>query len=674
MKVAASFALLLAVLVLSTPAQQKRPTPKTPPPTFDTLLPADTYKIYGEVRGVGQLVRSNSVNEILEPIMKLAGPPKDFKTFVKWLNAQADEVMTSRMLFAGWSSSRELPEALVAIEFASAEEAVKFQVRLNEFLPKILPAPAQSTSEPSEKPSARRPQPTFHIKQAGSLILITPTALNLKKLRPAGSKLLSEDVNFRVARNRFNSEPIFVFVDVKGIEQEEEERRKGYEDHRKALEAEREAAIASEKEEASKKPEPVEAPEVMEPEVTEEQKAAMEAEVEAQLQALRTEQKAEQSTAQAKTPPPHQQLLTALGMLLSTFDRTESKWPEAIGFALSLESDSFDVRALMINAPGEKSDPVPFLPMLIAGPPVVLESPNILPADTEIVLAMSLDFPQIYAFMSKPPPTIEAERLSGYIKDAKDVEFEPPIAAIEKQLKIKIKDDLLPLLGSEMVLTLPAKGLDFFGPPSPPPSTAPSTAPSSDTNVTAAPAPTSETAPVVAISLKDKEGMRRLLPKMIAQLGVALLSSPETERRDDTEFVSYGSLFAYAFIGDFLVLSSDVAAIRHVVDSYLKRETLSSDQNFKAYTRWQPRQVQGQIYISPALMEGYRTWVQQPPSVIDEQTRAFLTRLTIVPQPITYSLSNEGFGPVHELHLPKNLVLMFIAGASGAAGTGQPIK
>ena len=34
-------------------------------------------------------------------------------------------------------------------------------------------------------------------------------------------------------------------------------------------------------------------------------------------------------------------------------------------------------------------------------------------------------------------------------------------------------------------------------------------------------------------------------------------------------------------------------------------------------------------------------------------------------QPITYSLSNEGNGPLHELHLPKNLVLMAVAGISG---------
>jgi hypothetical protein len=32
-----------------------------------------------------------------------------------------------------------------------------------------------------------------------------------------------------------------------------------------------------------------------------------------------------------------------------------------------------------------------------------------------------------------------------------------------------------------------------------------------------------------------------------------------------------------------------------------------------------------------------------------------------VAQPITYSLSNEGFGPLHELHVPKNLVLLYIA-------------
>ena len=104
------------------PQEAPAPTPvPTPPPTFDTLLAASSYRIYGEVRSVGQLVRSNSVNEILEPIMKLAGPPKEFRTVVRWLNTHADELTTSRLLFAGWPSIKDVPDAVVAIEFATAD-------------------------------------------------------------------------------------------------------------------------------------------------------------------------------------------------------------------------------------------------------------------------------------------------------------------------------------------------------------------------------------------------------------------------------------------------------------------------------------------------------------------------------------------------------------------------
>jgi hypothetical protein len=113
--------------------------------------------------------------------------------------------------------------------------------------------------------------------------------------------------------------------------------------------------------------------------------------------------------------------------------------------------------------------------------------------------------------------------------------------------------------------------------------------------------------------------------------------------------------------------SADPTTTRYVVDSYLKRETLASDTHFKNFTRWQPKPMHGQIYVSPALMESYKTWVQQPSSRVSDQTRAILTRLTEVAQPITYSLSNEGLGPLHELHLPKNLVLMAVTGISGEA-------
>ena len=64
-------------------------------------------------------------------------------------------------------------------------------------------------------------------------------------------------------------------------------------------------------------------------------------------------------------------------------------------------------------------------------------------------------------------------------------------------------------------------------------------------------------------------------------------------------------------------------------------------------------------------MEGYKTWAQQSSTQVSDQVRTFLTKGSAVAQPITYSLSNEGFGPLHELHIPRNLILMAVAGISG---------
>src|SRR6266498_2297006 len=177
---------------------------REPTPTFDTLLAADSYKIYGEIRSVGQLIRSNGVNDLLDPIVKLTGPPKEFKTIVKWLNAHADEVMTSRILVAAWPVRSNLPQALVALEFTSPEEAQKFEPQLKQFLVQVLPNP---TPTPSPSPASARAgsksesptpakstetAPRFLIKQSGSLITISDSSFSFRNLRPLGSKLLTE--------------------------------------------------------------------------------------------------------------------------------------------------------------------------------------------------------------------------------------------------------------------------------------------------------------------------------------------------------------------------------------------------------------------------------------------------------------------------------------------------
>ena len=647
--------LLLLITLTVTTAQQKRqttpkPQPKTaapqaPAPTFDTLVPADSYIIYGEVRGAGQLIRSSAVNDLLEPVLKLSGPPKEFRAILKFLNAHAEEVMTSRLLVATWPNKKSpgLPDALIAIEFASAEEATKFSASLNEFLPKVLPPVAvpEPTEGPAEKPKGP-PDPNFHLKRFGSLVVISPKPWTIKQLKPAGSKLLAEDTNFRAAHNRFSSEPVFVYLDTRTIAREEEEQKKQWEQER--IEAQKQAEAAAE----SKKEEPPE------PEMTEEEKAA-ELEEMAQLQVAPSPEPKEEAG-----PSP---ISISLFSLLSVFDQGESKWPEGIALSLSFEGDSFDLRALLVNQAGDRADAIPFMPLLVTGPAISPESPNIFPADTELLATMSLDLPQSYTALSKPRPKEQFVTSSGTNVNVKETEPESPFAEIEKQLKINIKNDLLPLLGPEVAVRLPMNNTNFIGLPGIAPPTG---------EVKEEPA---TNGPVLAIQIKDRDAVRALMPKLIEAFGFkGAAALGQTERREDTETVSFANMFAYAFIGNFLVISGDAATTKSVVDSYLKHETLSAELDYRNSTRWQPKPQQGQIYISPALMQGYKLWAEKETTRVSDQTRAFLVRASSVPQPITYSLSNEGLGPLHELHIPKNLVLMAVAGISGESNPPQNIQ
>src|SRR5215213_10066888 len=458
----AFFLILLTLLTTTAAGQQKRQTPdKTPAkppaapapaPTFETLFAAGSFTVYGEVRGEGQLIRSNVFNEVLEPVITLAGPPKELKASIKWLNAHADELMTSRMMVAAWPAIPEVPYAVVAIEFASPEEAAKFEPQLKEILPTVLPAPAKSSpglSSGTEKPKqAEPPRPNFYIQRAGSLVVITPTPLQLKKLKPAGSKPLFQDPNFRVARNRFSSESIFVFFDVSQIEKVRTE-----ELEKVRTEAVAEARRREEVEEEARKKQEAENPDAA--------KAKEEAEEQrAELEAQRS--RGTLVMGEVKEPPAPDAMSSIASVFGSALFNGSSDWPDAMGIALSLENDSIDLKALMVNSPGEKSDVFP-VPLLIPGAAIVPESPNILPADTELAATMSLDFPQIHAQLSKPVRTFFGRLADdGNLSMQAPVEGDSPLAMIEKQLKINVKDELLPLLGSEIVLSLPVNNVDFL--------------------------------------------------------------------------------------------------------------------------------------------------------------------------------------------------------------------
>jgi hypothetical protein len=664
--------LLLTLFLTAAPlsAQRRRPeAPKPSPPakaaqpalTFETLLAADSYKIYGEVRGVGQLLRSGGVNDIVDPVMKLTAPPKEFKTLVRWLNSHADALMTSRLMFAAWPSRPKLPQALFVLEFASAEEAQKFEPKLKEFLPKFLPTPAPESSpgsspeknEPSEAKPKEASPPPYILKQSGALVFISDSQFTFKALRPTGSKLLGEDQNFRQVHDRLSSESVFIYFDVASAEKEEQERMLQMQEEEKKRQA-RAAASPTPAEVADSSSVEEVLPDVMpgEPPPPE---LAPPVSVEATLGT---------SQSQGDSPPG----ITMRGT--SGFDRLAGalffgrpRWPEAIALAVAFDADGYVVRALLVNSPGVKGNVIPFAPQLISGPALAPEAPSVLPANTELLVTLSLDLPMIYEGTLKMARESEMRGTSG--PTIKTNQPESPFAVYEKKLGLKIKEDVLPLFGNEIALSVPIKTLGVSGPHSSPSATPESTGEGEPTKT--APA-TSGPEPVIAISVKDREAVRALIPKIIDAVGFKGASQlAQSEKRDDTELVSYANLISYAFIGNFLIASTDSKAVRNVVDSYLNHQTLAGNSSFSNSTRWQPRQVLGQAYLSPSLMESYSGFSKDVNLITNDAIRDFLSRLSPTAEPVTYAISNEGLGPLHELHVPKNLVMLMIAGIANAS-------
>lgn len=684
--------LICTIALLASPAiaQQKRTAPPKKPatrqaaepaPTFDNLFAADSYRIYGEVRGVGELIRSSAIKDLLDPMMKLGGPPKEFKAALKWLNAHADILAGSRMLIAAWPARPKLPTVLIAIEFSSAEEAQKFEPELRGFIPTLLsrptPTPAASPDPAKPNTAASTTQqkqeestlPPYQMKQAGSLILMSDQPFAFRDLTPRGSKLMGEDQNFATARNRFASEAIFLYVDVKSIEKEQRElRQKAEEEDRRRIESE--AANPPKQEES---PVEVDAEVAPSPEII-----SAEAPPSAEPIPSGSPQPAGGTDAQTSSSATLSPALTQEPDLMgSSFISLygllfggQPKWPEGIGAAIAFEGDGYVVRTLIVNDAETKDNAIPFVPLFVSGPPLVPASPSIFPADIDLFVALSLDYNQIYHGMVKTFADAEeasrkfgGQRVSGPAPAA-DRQPESPFAIYEKKLGLKIKDDLLPLLGNEIALAMPRKTSNASSPSETSPAAEPPATERGGQEKTVSPEP----GPIIAISVRDKEGVKRLIPKIIESLGIKGANLfAQTEKRGDTEIISYAGVFAYAFIGDFLVLSTDAAVTRHVVDFFLERQTLSSDSNFRNSTRWQPRQVLGQVYVGPDLIERYYPLNGNPAAPGNERMREFLSQMHPVIDPVTYALSNDGMGPFHELHVPKSLLMLMTAGLASDA-------
>lgn len=673
---------VVTLILLTSPilAQKRGAAPRKPAPvpevapTFDTLLAEETYRIYSEMRNVGQVVRSPAANDLLQPLMKIAGVPKEFKTIIKWIDAHGEALATSRMFVASWPVKPALPQMLMAVEFSTPEEAKKFESELRGFVPTLMATP---TPSPAASPGSAAPKlqisttarvelaplaPSYQIKQTGSLVLLSDKPISFQTLKPRRSRLLAEDPNFALARNRFASEAIFLYVDVKSIEKEQREQtRKWQEEEEKRRE--KEAAdppkpdVAGDEDSIAAMPPPP--PEELaavnvSPEPTGSPNPPVSVEAD-QGKVTATLSSGPQSDVSWS-------MISLFGALLGG----APKWPEAVGAAVAFEDDGYAMRALIINGPDNKSNAIPFVPQFISGPALTPASPAIMPADVDLFVALSLDYPQIYDGMLKAISGAEEASRKLSRQTVADKPPTSPFAEYEKKLGLKIKDDLLPLLGNEIALVLPKKPTKTNQPATRPEQPA-------DENNEKKPVSAPGFTPVIAIAIKDREAVKQLIPKIIdgfAFKGASLLA--QTEKRDDTEITSFAGVLSYGFIGDFMIISPDSTLVRHVVDSYLNHQTLSSDGHFRNSTRWQPRQVQGQVYVAPSLIDLYYPLGPGPSTAVNDQLRELLGGMNPIIEPLTYALTNEGSGPLHELHMPKGLLMVMIAGMS-AQSSESPI-
>jgi hypothetical protein len=701
---------LLATMLLATPICAQRPeTPVKPTvrretaprpfePAFDNLLAADRYKIYGEIRNVGQLMSTGGAGEIVDPIIKLADPGPQFKSIIKFLKTNSEALIASRLLFATWPARTDVPNVFVAIEFSSAEEAAKFAPKLETFLPTVLPPVPVPSPESTESPSgqaktkpsepgqqpgvaepkketaaapAATPQPPmatptatpaerlpFVITHAGNLVFISDQAFKFEKLHPAGSKALMEDHNFRIAHDRFSTESVFVFFNVALEEKQKPKPRQA------VAEAESERLRPAERDTDDSPDEmlakPGETPTPNPDNLNEQRTAVLGAGPQPSPTPTPTKEQQAQMTASGQ-----------IGHMLDALGFGEPQWPEAVGLALALDNNDYVVKAILIDPPDAKKLTLPFVPQLISGPAYVSDAPSVLPDDTEVFVSASIDFSQTYEGMRKQAEIKAKAEPRQIPAGGKEPPFDT-FAEFEKKARFKIKDDLLPAFGNEIALAGSLKSLQSAGPFNigPAPSAKPS--PESGDGKQDLEKKGNDEFPMLLIAVKDREAARRLMPQVLDGLGIGEANLiAQVEKREDTELVNYAGVFAYAFVGNFVVIS-EAATVRRVIDATVNHQTLSSNSAFRNSRRWEPSRTLGQIYVSPALMEAYHEEFRKSAGTVDATMRDFLLGLDPTASAITYALSNEGLGTQHEIHLPKNLIITMVAGISYATKNPPP--
>lgn len=700
-------------------AAESKPAPSSDV-SIDNLFAADAYGVYGEMRMVGQHVSSADFKQLLDPLRSPGGLPGELRQLLDFITEHADELTAARVAVGAMPVKPGLPTAVVAVELTSAEEARKLVPQLRTTLAKYA-AGSQDEGEPDGARDTRRgarrrgggraPQKRqagaegqaiavseaveqaaspFQIRRSGRVVALGDVAFTFKSLRGAPAAMpLTGEPGFQAVRARFASDTLFLYFNTTRMSgaarrQAEESERKYKEFEERQLRDEaarvsrrggtpapravagggRVAVTTSDKTADANAPQPT--PVVISiPDETEDAAttAAVKAEMEKQMAAHEEalQKRTPEEIAKQQEEETRREFENQLGrMIFSAGPGGDGgTWPESIGVGASFEGDAVVVRAFLLS---ESEDaplrPIPFVPILHAGPPITSEAANVLPADTDVLVSASLDLTQMYDYVASMFKLFDMAVSSP---DKQGI-FDSQVSSFESQYKFRIKEDLIKALGNEIAVALPAEMFGVRARPAPR-DEGPKDAPPGATLAPAAPAPppqrSAPDAPVVVISLNDKRAMQELLPRALEAAGIKGLNAQQLlEKRGQAELVTF-SQGSVAFIDRFLVVAFDPAAMNHIVESYNAGATLSAADDYRDPTSWQPKQGLGHVYVSNALTKGMIGDVRKDVDLLDDETlRNLVTRLDPNPGAVTLAATKDG-GLMYELHVPKNLLSLW---------------
>ncbi|HEY0081764.1 MAG TPA: hypothetical protein VGB61_03150, partial [Pyrinomonadaceae bacterium] len=741
----AALVLTVALLVGPVRAQQRAASPKPAPvaaaptakqqaqaaergapvATFDTLLSADAYGIYAEMRMVGRQAGSPEMLQLLAPFgLEGSGAPAELPALHEFLKSHAEKLMTSRLMFAMMPARSGLPEMLLAVEMSSAEEARKFVPELKEFVAaQLAPAPrdraklnsttpvaAPAEGSPAKPVVARRRAarrtraraagdragggadakwpalPPVHIKRSGQIIAISGATFTFKNLRGADQALLADEPGFQAARTRFSTDTAFAYFNIPRMSNSARQRSEALE---KEYRRQEELALA----EAEKQGAASNSNRSIADETTDLSGDNMNVRADAQgntsvttsgntntsdTNVVRPPEDVPPPTPEATPPPKSEKELeeerrkeqserfveTLASVVFGGQGMAAESWPESIGVGASLDADALVVRGLFVDLSGDQpARPVPFLPVLLSGPSIAAQAPAVLPADTDIFLSVSLDLPQMYDYIASLMKVADL----GILRDGGQggQGRQGGQGGQGGQGNQADFGEQVTAFEKTNNFRIREELLAALGNEiavgMPGNQFLGGRAPRGAAAGDAA-TPPPPSGPVVVLALNDRESLQKLLPRVLGAFGFAGATEQSiVEKHGQVEVLAFSN-GTLAFIDNFLVGTPDAATMRRVTDAYNGGATLANSERYRDSTSWQSKQAIAQLYLANTMLKGmFEDVTKSADDIDDPAVRAYLLRLNPDPGTVTHLATREPNGILHELRLPKNLLSLFTA-------------